>query len=60
MVSEATEHMWTAVCQGFEGNGLPVPSPGGLLDPGIEPASLVSPALAGKFFTTMPPGKPLT
>ena len=52
MVSEATEHMWTAVCQGFEGNGLPVPSPGGLLDPGIEPASLVSPALADGFFTS--------
>ena len=27
------------------------PSPGGLPDPGIEPAS---PALAGKFFTTEP------
>ena len=52
MVSEATEHMWTAVCQGFEGNGLPFSSPGGLLDPRIEPASLVSPALADGFFTT--------
>ena len=29
-------------------NGLPFPSPGGLLYPGIEPAS---PALAGGFFT---------
>ena len=29
-------------------------------DPGIEPTSLVSPALAGKFFTTVPPGKPIT
>ena len=28
-----------------------------LPDPGIEPASS---ALAGGFFTTMPPGKPLT
>ena len=36
-------------------SGLPFPSPGGLLDPGIEPAS---PALAGRFFTTEPPGKP--
>ena len=27
-------------------------------DPGIEPASLVSPALAGRFFTTGPLGKP--
>ena len=26
--------------------------------PGIEPMSLVSPALAGQFFTTVPPGKP--
>ena len=31
-----------------------------LLDPGIEPASLVSPALAGGFFITEPPGKPIT
>ena len=29
-----------------------------LSDPGIEPASLASPALAGGFFTTVPPGKP--
>ena len=28
-----------------------------LPDPGIEPRSLVSPALAGGFFTTEPPGK---
>ena len=27
-------------------------------DPGIEPVSLTSPALAGGFFTTVPPGKP--
>ena len=39
-------------------SGLPFPSPGDLPDPGIEPASLVSPALAGGFFTTMPSGKP--
>ena len=25
---------------------------------GIEPVSLPSPALAGRFFTTVPPGKP--
>ena len=31
--------------------GLPFPSPGDLPDPGIEPTSLVSPALAGGFFT---------
>ena len=29
-----------------------MPSPGDLPDPGIEPASLMSPALAGRFFTT--------
>ena len=33
-------------------SGLPLPSLGDLPDPGIEPASLRSPALAGKFFTT--------
>ena len=26
---------------------------------GIEPMSLASPALAGRFFTTEPPGKPI-
>ena len=35
--------------------GLPFPSPGNLPDPGVEPES---PALAGRFFTTEPPGKP--
>ena len=33
-------------------SGLPFPSPGDLPDPGIEPVSLMSPALAGGFFTT--------
>ena len=33
-------------------SGLPYPPPGDLLDPGIEPASLMSPVLAGGFFTT--------
>ena len=37
-------------------SGLPFPSPGDLPDPGIEP---MSPALAGGFLTTEPPGKPL-
>ena len=32
--------------------GLPFPPPGDLPDPGIEPLSLTSPALAGRFFTT--------
>ena len=37
---------------------LPFPPPGDLPDPGIEPASLVSPAPAGRFFIQTPPGKP--
>ena len=40
-------------------SGLPFPTPGDLPDPGIEPVSLLSPALAGGFFTTAPPRKPL-
>ena len=57
---------WTVACQaslsmGFPRqeywSGLPFPPPGDLPDPGIEP---VSPALVGKFFSTEPPGKPLT
>ena len=58
---------WTVACQaplsaGFSRqeywSGLPVPPPGDLPHPGIEPRSLVSPSLAGGFFTTLPPGKP--
>ena len=54
---------WTVVLQAplsmeFSGqeywSGLPFPSPGELLDPGIEPRS---PELAGGFVTTEPPGK---
>ena len=57
---------WTVACQvplsmGFSGreywSGLPFPLPGDLLDPRMEPTSLASPALAGSFFTTAPPGK---
>ena len=33
-------------------NGLPCPSPGDLLDPGMEPKSLTFPALEGWDFTT--------
>ena len=36
-------------------SGLSFPSPGDLPNPGTEPTS---PALAGRFFTTEPPGKP--
>ena len=32
-------------------SGLPFPSPGDLSNPGVEPTSLASPALAGGFFT---------
>ena len=38
-------------------SALPFPSPGDLPDPETEPASLMSPALAGGFFTIEPPGK---
>ena len=31
---------------------VPMPSPEDLPNPGMEPASLMSPALAGVFFTT--------
>ena len=36
-------------------SGFPFPSPGDLPKPGVEPES---PALAGGFLTTQPPGKP--
>ena len=39
-------------------SGLSFPPPGDLPNPEIEPTSLASPALAGRFFTTAPPGKP--
>ena len=37
--------------------GVPFPPPGDFPNPGIKPMSLTSPALAGRFFTTAPPGK---
>ena len=39
--------------------GLPFPSPGDLPEPGIELTSPASPALAGRFLITAPPGKPI-
>ena len=39
-------------------SGLPFPTPGDPPDPGIEPASLVSPELTGGSFTVAPLGKP--
>ena len=40
-------------------SGLPSSSAGDFPNPEIEPASPVSPALAGRSFTTEPPGKPI-
>ena len=57
---------WTVVSQaplsmGFSRqeywSGLPFSLPRNLPNEGIEPASPMSPALAGGFFTTDPPGK---
>ena len=62
-----SETIWTAahqapVSMGFSRqeywSELPFPPPRDLPDPGIKPASLAFPALAGRFFTTEPPGKP--
>ena len=59
---------WTVACQAPESmgfsrqeywSGLPFPTPGDLHDQGIKPKSLASPSLAGRFFTTAPPGKPV-
>ena len=61
--------LWTVACQGplsmgFSRqeywSGLPCPSPGDLPNPGIEPASLMSPALAGELLSLVPRGKPGT
>ena len=38
---------------------LPFPTPGDFSDPQSKPSLLASPALAGRFFTTTPPEKPL-
>ena len=40
-------------------SGFPCRPPGDLPDPGIEPLSLTSPALAGGLLTTETPGKSL-
>ena len=57
----------TVTCQaplsmGFPRQGywdsLPFPLPGDLPNPENKPTSLASPALAGGFFTTEPPGSP--
>ena len=41
-------------------SGLPGPPPGDLPHPGMEPASLMSPAWGGRFLPLAPPGKPMT
>ena len=38
---------------------MPCPPPGDLPNPGIKPASLMSPALTGRFFTTSAPREAL-
>ena len=58
---------WTVVFQvpqsvGFSSqeywNRLPCPPPEDLPDPGIKPMTPCSSNIAGRFFTTEPPGKP--
>ena len=44
------------ILQARIGSGLPCPPPGDRPDPRIEPVSLTSPVLVGRFFTT---GKPM-
>ena len=50
---------WTPLSMGFSRqeywSGFPFASPGDLHNPGIEPGSFL---IAGRFFTTEPPGKP--
>ena len=73
-MTEATWHVqlsvtpWTVACQALLSmefsrqeywSGLPFSTPRDLRDPGIEPISHVSPAWAGRFLTTLPPGKPI-
>ena len=59
LVTPRTEAHWVPLSMGCSRQeywtGLPFPSPGDLPDPGIEPRS---PALAGRFFTTVPLVKP--
>ena len=40
-------------------NRLPFPTLEDLSNPGTKPMSLATPALAGRFFPTIPPGKPI-
>ena len=65
VISDSFATPWTVACQAFlpmvfprqaYWSGLAFPSSGDLPDPGIKPAS---PALAGRFVTTEPRGKPI-
>ena len=54
---------WTVSLQAplsmeFSRSGVTCPPPGHLPDPGTAPVSSESPALAGRFFTLVPSGKP--
>ena len=40
-------------------SGLPFPPPQALSNPGIKPTSLGSPAVVSRFFSMVPPGKPM-
>ena len=40
-------------------SGVPFPPPGDPSNPGIKSTSLASPELAGGFFTTSGPGRPI-
>ena len=62
VVSDSTI-LWTAACQALLSmgflrqeywNGFLFPPPGDLPNPGIKPASPMSPASAGGFFTNEP------
>ena len=64
-MSDSSMILWTVALQALLSMGFPwqeywcglsFPSPGDLPNPGIEPTS---PVLAGRFFTTEPPGSPL-
>ena len=62
-VTTWTVHRQAPLSMGFSRqkhlSGLPFPHPGDLANPVMEPRYPTSPALAGGFFTTAPPGKPL-
>ena len=61
-VTLQTVTCWASLSMGFPRqeywSELPFSTPGDLPNPGIEPTSLMSLPLAGRFFTTAPSGKP--